>query len=91
MSHHHFHSKKYVSHRENNTFSFILTSAIFQKYYGAICSLSHRNYRAIANKSFYSLTSTISKLLWSKFLPIHAQLASSCHPGPEVLKYILVN
>ena len=31
MSHHHFHSKKYVSHRENNTFSFILTSAIFQK------------------------------------------------------------
>jgi hypothetical protein len=22
---------------------------------------------------------------------IHAQLASSCHPGPEVLKYILVN
>ena len=48
-----FNNKKYVP--QCNILSSPCISAIFQKYYGAICSLSHRNYRTIANKGSYSL------------------------------------
>ncbi len=85
---HLFNNKKYVP--LCNILSLPYTSAIFQILSSNLLAISSKLPGNCEQKFLLPYLYNI-QILWSNFLPIHAQLASSCHPGPEVLKYILVN